>query len=83
MATLIGRECWHAGAVLSHGKVMKHSLEANAVVIQTGKAFDSPITVHSSQVLLTLDAAIDAVDDAIDYWTRKADDLRNQRDGIS
>lgn len=79
MATLIGRECWHVGAVLSHGKIIKHDLEAVAVIIDRGVAH-GPITVHATQALLTIERAIDEAEEAADYWERKVKELRRLRD---
>jgi hypothetical protein len=79
MATLIGRECWHVGAVLSHGRIVKHNLEAVAVVIDRGPAF-GPITVHATQALLTVDKALSEAEESAEYWQRKVEELRRLRD---
>ena len=79
MATLIGRECWHVGAVLSHGRIVKHDLAAVAVVIDRGPAFGT-ITVHATQALLTLAAAVKEAEDSAQYWDRKVAELRKQMD---
>lgn len=78
MATLINREVWHVGAVLTHGRIVKHSLEGNYVVINTETGF-SDITVHSTQALLTIDRAIEEAEEAVDYWTRKVTELEAER----
>ena len=76
MATLIGRMAWHVGGVLSHGKIVKHNLEANAVVIERGIG-SGPITIHSSQVLLTINDAILAAEESVDYWELRVKELQN------
>ena len=78
MATLVGRECWHVGAVLAHGKIVEHLLHIPAVVILTP---NGRITVHASQAKLTLREALEAVEDAADYWGRKLSELQKLRDG--
>ena len=79
MATLIGRECWHVGAALSHGIITRHDLERSTVVIERGIAFGS-IVVHAGQILLTLDAAIREAESSVDYWQRQVTELMKQRD---
>ena len=82
MATLIGRMAWHVGTVLSHGKIVKHDLNANSVVIERGIG-SGPITVHSSQVLLTIEAAIRESEESVDYWQRRVKELEALRDSMS
>lgn len=78
MATLIGREAWHVGAVLSHGKIVKHMPHIPAVILHRGIAFGD-ITIHASQALLTIDAAIKSAEESADYWACEVKRLHEER----
>lgn len=78
MATLIGRECWHVAAQLSHGKIVQHDLHIPAVVILRGVG--DRLTVHASAALLNIEAAIKEAEEAANYWTRKVRELQAERD---
>jgi hypothetical protein len=80
MATLIGRECWHVGATLSRGKIVEHLTHIPAVVILRGLGAGGRLTVHASQALLTIDAALREAEEAADYWARKVRELEAERD---
>ena len=74
MATLINREAWHVGACLSYGKITKHAAHIPAVTIHRGVAFGD-IVIHSSQALLSIDAAIKSAQEAADYWEHQVKEL--------
>lgn len=75
MATLIGRDCWHVGGCLRHGKIVAHRLEEPAVVtIDCGP--DGHVHVAASAVLLSPKAALHEAEEARDYWERKVAELR-------
>lgn len=78
MATLIGRECWHVGATLSRGMIVEHLPHIPAVVIL--RPGEGRITVHATQALLDIDAAIKEAEETADYWTRKVRELQAERD---
>ena len=78
MATLIGRECWHVGATLSHGQIVEHLPHIPAVVILRPAV--GRITVHASQALLHIDAALHEAEEMAAYWEGKVKELRAERD---
>lgn len=71
VATLIGRDVWHAGAVLSFGRVVKRNELSNSVTIDRGIGWGELI-VHSSQILLTKEAALREAEERVDYWQCEA-----------
>lgn len=78
MATLIGREAWHVGSTLSHGKIVEHLPHIPAVVILRPGV--GRLTVHASQAIIDIERAILEAEEAANYWTRKVRELQAERD---
>ena len=76
MATLIGRDAWHVGAVLSNGRLTHYDATSGIAIIDRGCGFGT-LAVHTSQVLLSPEAALRAARDTLDYWDSKVRELEN------
>lgn len=73
MATIINREVWHVSGVMTHGIVVKQDamdLEANRVIVHRDNGFGT-VPIHSSQVILTIDRAIEQAEEMADYWQQQ------------
>lgn len=77
MTTLVGRECWTTtGGVLRHGIVRVQRFDPDVCSVE----FDGPLHeqhwVSSHALLLSVDDAIAECEEAENYWTQKAKELR-------
>lgn len=77
MATLVGRKVWHQGALLRCGVVRSQRFDPDVCVVNVD---GEDVTLPTVCLLLTPSAALEACEDAENYWRRKAIDLRESED---
>jgi hypothetical protein len=82
MASLVNRWCWMtARGLLQHGKIVEQRFEPNICRVLLDEPFaGEECWSPTSNLHLTHEEVISACEDAVDYWQRKAERLRAERD---
>lgn len=80
MTTLVGRRVWHQGAVLRAGIVRAQRFNPDNCDVELDGPAGEMVTLPSICLLLTPSDALEACEEAENYWRRKAIDLRERED---
>ncbi len=65
---MIGRDVWYVGTSLFRGRIVKHNIDSNAVVLDCGIHGPHDLVIHATSALLTTEAAIMKIEETIEYW---------------